>query len=814
MLGLSVALISLLLLAYFSAPWWLWLINSLLWAAVGWFAPWFTVLWIATLMVWQIAPLRRVLISNPAFKVFKNILPPLSTTEQAAIDAGTVWWDAEIFNGKPDWDKLSAYRDPQLSDEEQSFLDNETETLCAMLDDWRFTHQDKDFPPEVWQYVKDKGFIAMIIDKQYGGKQFSHYAHAKVGSKIASRSPAAAYMFLLPNSLGPAELIQHYGTDEQKNYYLPRLAKGIDVPCFALTSPWAGSDAGTIPDTGIVCYGSYTDPRDGSHHENVLGIRVSFEKRWITMAPIATVIGLAFKLRDPEGLLGGKENIGITCALLPTALAGLHHQRRHYPNQTPFWNGPVWGKDIFFPLEWIIGGRDFAGQGWRMLMECLSIGRCISLPSQAVGNAKHAAWTTSAWVGIRQQFGLPIGEFEGVADALARIGGHTYQMEATQDLALTGLDLGENPSVISAMVKFNNTERLRKVINDAMDIHGGRAVVAGPRNYLTSMYNAVPIGITVEGANILTRSLMIFGQGAFRCHNHVLSEIKALQTNDTVAFDAAFRQHIAQSARNATRSFLLGFSNGAMGWYSKGDLAYICRRINRLSAAFAFTADVAMLTLGGELKRRESLSGRLADVFSNLYIASAVVKRYQREGYLKDDLPLAKWAAEQALFEAETALDDLIRNLPNRLIAGSLRLITLPTGRRNRAPSDALAHQVAALMREHGDRLERLCRFHFVPQAEPENFSEPLAALQPALVAVRHSSRLEQTLRRAEAKGQLTAETPDARISEATEKGIISPEEAEQLRYCRYLVKLAITVDDFDMALKEANQDIFATRVY
>lgn len=814
MLGISVALASLLLLAYFSAPWWLWLLTAAWWTLLGWFSPWFGLVWLAAVIAFRLPALRRTLISRPAFKLFQNILPPLSATEQAAIDAGTVWWEAELFNGKPDWNKLTAYRDPQLTEAEQAFIDNETETLCRMIDDWRFTHQDKDLPPEVWQYVKDHGFIAMIIDKQYGGKQFSHYAHAKVATKIASRSPAAAYMIMLPNSLGPAELIQHYGTAEQKDYYLPRLAAGIDMPCFALTSPWAGSDAGAIPDTGTVCYGSYTDPRDGSHHEHVLGIRVSFEKRWITMAPIATVIGLAFKLRDPDGLLGTRTDIGITCALLPTAMEGLHHQRRHYPNQTPFWNGPVWGKDIFFPIEWIIGGRDYAGQGWRMLMECLSIGRCISLPSQSVGNAKHAAWTTSAWVGIRQQFGLPIGQFEGVAEALARIGGHTYQMEAAQDLALSGLDAGENPSVISAMVKYSNTERLRKVINDAMDIHGGRAVVGGPRNYLASMYNAVPIGITVEGANILTRCLMIFGQGAFRCHRHVLNEIRALQSGDETAFDRAFAAHIAQSGRNAARSFGMGLTNNLFSLVPAGDTAFAYRSLNRLSAAFAFCADAAMLTLGGELKRRESLSGRLADAFANLYIASACLKRHQREGSLKQDLPLLHWSVRQALFEAETALDGFIRNLPCRFTAAALRLIVFPLGRRCLPPNDRLNQQVAALMREHGDSLTRLTRFHFVPDAAEDDVREPLAALKPALQAVRATGKLEQIIRKAEAKGQLTAATPSARIDEAAAQGLISNDEAAALHHARRLVKLAITVDDFDMQLQQHNPYPYETRVF
>ncbi|STZ76589.1 acyl-CoA dehydrogenase [Bergeriella denitrificans] len=813
MMEILIVLAAVAALSLFAAPLWLWAAAGAAMLLGGGLMMWLGLLWLAACAVLGAASLRVKLVSRPAFGLFKKILPPLSATEQAAVEAGTVWWEAEIFNGKPDWRKLQNYRDPKLTEEEQSFIDNETETLCAMLNDWRYTHRDKDLPPEVWQYVKEQGFIAMIIEKKYGGKQFSHYAHAKVATKIASRSPAAAYMIMLPNSLGPAELIQHYGTAEQKDYYLPRLAKGTDIPCFALTSPWAGSDAGAIPDTGTVCYGSYTDPRDGSRHENVLGVRVSFEKRWITMAPIATVIGLAFKLRDPEGLLGGKTDIGITCALLPTAMEGLHHRRRHYPNETPFWNGPVWGKDIFFPIDWIIGGQAYAGQGWRMLMECLSIGRCISLPSQSVGNAKHAAWTTSAWVGIRRQFGLPIGKFEGVGEALARIGAHTYQMEAAQDLALAGLDMGENPSVISAMVKFNNTERLRKVINDAMDIHGGRAVVGGPRNYLAAMYNAVPIGITVEGANILTRCLMIFGQGAYRCHNHVLNEIQALQNNDEAGFDRAFARHLKQSSSNAARSFVYGIT-GRGGRAPSGPLASAYKRANRLSAAFAFTADVAMLTLGGDLKRRESLSGRLADAFSNLYTASACLKRFEQEGSRQEDLPLAEYAVSLALYEAETALAGLVANLPNRLAAALLRVTVFPTGRRENAPADALAHQVSADMQQLGGTLERLTRFRFHPQAADDDLNEPLAALKPAWEAVRQTDRLEQMLRKAEAKGELTAATPSEKLDEAVEKELLTAEQADSIREARRLLKNAITVDDFDMELNAPNTDIFEKRVF
>ncbi|VEB43483.1 Acyl-CoA dehydrogenase, short-chain specific [Chromobacterium violaceum] len=557
-------------LAYFAAPVLVWTVGVAAWLAALQFvfhcplpvAAW--AVFAAVAAVLNIVPLRRAVFTGPVFGVFKKITPAMSQTEQEAINAGTVWWDRDLFSGKPDYQRLLSFPDPKLSPEEQAFIDGPTELLCGMIDDWKITHELKDLPPEVWQFIKDHGFLGMIVKKKYGGLEFSNYAHAKVVTKIATRGGTAAVSVMVPNSLGPGELLQHYGTEEQKDYYLPRLAKGVEVPCFALTSPYAGSDAGAIPDYGVVCRGSYTHPRTGERFENVLGVRISWEKRWITLAPVATILGLAFKMYDPEHLLGDKEDIGITCALVPTEHEGVEIGRRHFPGGSAFMNGPTWGKDVFIPLDWIIGGRDYAGQGWRMLVECLSVGRCISLPAMSVACGKLTTWTTGAYARIRDQFGLPIGKFEGVDEAMARIGGYTYQMEASQDLALTGLDNGEKPSVLSAILKYHNTERMRKTLNDAMDVHGGKAVVLGPRNYLARGYQAIPIGITVEGANILTRSMIIYGQGAIRCHPFVLREMKSAMANDGAEFDKAITGHINFVISNFVRSLWLGLTGACL----------------------------------------------------------------------------------------------------------------------------------------------------------------------------------------------------------------------------------------------------------
>lgn len=810
MTGLLLLLLGLFIAAYFRAKGPLLTAAAVAGALVGGSFFWAAVALLVGLPL-CITAVRRTLLTDKIFRIFKKVTPAMSETEAAAINAGTVWWDGELFSGKPDFDKLLNSRDPRLSPEEQAFIDGPVEELCAMLDDWEITQKHKDLPPEAWAFIKEKGFLGMIIKKRYGGLEFSNYAHAKVVTKIATRCGSAAVTVMVPNSLGPGELLQHYGTEEQKNHYLPRLAQGLDIPCFALTSPHAGSDAGGIPDFGIVCKGSYTDPVSGEYREDVLGVRLSWEKRWITLAPVATVVGLAFKMYDPDGLLGAQKDIGITCALIPAAYEGVHIGRRHYPSGSVFMNGPTWGKDVFIPIDWIIGGAAYAGKGWQMLVECLSVGRCISLPANGVAAGKMASYTTSLYARIRDQFGLPIGKFEGVDEALSRIGGLTYQMEAAQDLALTALDLGEKPSVISAILKYHNTEKMRQAVNDAMDIHGGRAVVWGPRNYLAAGYQSVPIAITVEGANILTRSMMIFGQGAIRCHPHVLNEMQAAQNNDAAAFDRAFSAHGRFIVSNAVRSFWLGLTDGRFsGSPRQGADARHYRRITRLSAAFALAADISMFSLGGQLKFREKLSARLGDVLSNLYIASAVLKRFDREGRPEADRDLMDYAAGLALYEAEAALKGLADNLPNRAAACLLRLLTLPLGSRIAPPADRTGSRAAAAMMENGDTLARLTRFMYLPQDE----SDPVGVLPLAHRAVLETEEWEKKLRQAERDGSLAAPSPAERLDEALAKGLIDAEQHAAIVRARKLKRDVIMVDDFDSRLCEHDRELLQRHVF
>ncbi|UDM17673.1 acyl-CoA dehydrogenase [Vogesella sp. XCS3] len=804
-------------LAYFRAPVIAWTIAIAGWIASLQFA-WGCQVPVAVWAVFgviaavlNLTPLRRAVFTGPVFSIFKKITPAMSQTEQEAINAGTVWWDRDLFSGKPDWNRLLSFPDPKLTAEEQAFIDGPTEALCKMIDDWKITHELKDLPPEVWQFIKDQGFLGMIVKKKYGGLEFSNYAHAKVVTKIATRGGTAAVSVMVPNSLGPGELLQHYGTEAQKDYYLPRLAKGVDVPCFALTSPYAGSDAGAIPDFGVVCRGSYTDPRSGQHHENVLGIRVSWEKRWITLAPVATVLGLAFKMYDPDHLLGDKEDIGITCALVPTEHEGVCIGRRHFPGGAAFMNGPTWGKDVFIPLEWIIGGREFAGQGWRMLVECLSVGRCISLPAMSVASGKVASYTTGAYARIRDQFGLSIGKFEGVDEAMARIGGFTYQMEASQDLALTGLDIGEKPSVLSAVLKYHNTERMRKTLNDAMDVHGGKAVVLGPRNYLARAYQAIPIAITVEGANILTRSMIIYGQGAIRCHPFVLREMKAAMANDGAEFDKAITGHINFVISNVFRSLWMGLTGAKfVGSPKSGDVATYYKQLTRFSSAFALLSDMAMFSLGGSLKFREKLSARLGDMLSNLYIASACLKRFERDGAQKEDLPVLKWAVETALYDLQQAMDGFLANLPSRMLAAVLRKVIFPWGLTLKPASDRIGTQVARSLMELGPTRTRLTKGMFFSADE----TDPVGVLEPALKAMLETEPVEQKLRKLGRDGKFKTITARERLAEALASGIITQPEFDAVTRARKLKRDVIMVDDFDMKMEHHDEQLLQRLIF
>jgi acyl-CoA dehydrogenase len=741
-----------------------------------------------------VRPLRYLFVSRPLLKIFRKILPKVSQTEQEALDAGTVWWEGELFSGDPNWNTLLAYPKPQLSAEEKAFLDGPVEQLCEMLDEWKITRELHDLPPDVWQFIKDNGFFGMIIPKQYGGHGFSALAHSEVVMKIGSRSGTAAVTVMVPNSLGPAELLLHYGTDEQKNNYLPRLAKGLEIPCFALTGPDAGSDAGAIPDTGIICRSKFEGKK------NVLGIRVTWEKRYITLGPVATLLGLAFKLYDPDGLLGEEKDLGITLALIPTNTPGISIGRRHFPLDAAFQNGPNTGKDVFIPIEWVIGGREGVGNGWRMLMNCLSVGRSISLPATSVGAAKLAARTSGAYGMVRTQFNMPIGHFEGVEEALARIGGNTYMMDAARVMTAGAVDLGEKPSVISAIIKYHLTERGRQVINDAMDVHGGKGICMGPSNYLGRTYQQIPVSITVEGANILTRSLIIFGQGAIRCHPYILKEIDAANNSDDTRalqeFDQALTGHLAFSFNNGFRCLLYGLSGGAL---AKGpnisfseEMAGYYRQLTRFSTAFALAADVSLLILGGSLKRKEKLSARLGDILSMLYLCSATLKRFEDDERPDSDLPLLQWSIQDALYQMQLAFYGLLDNFPNRIMAWKLRLLIFPLGRAFSPPSDDLGHKVVKVLMTPGEARDRLTKNIYIPDSD----NEPLGVLEQALQCAEKCKEANSKIRTAVKAGRVTAQGNE-KISEALEQGIITDTEAKSLHEMVSLRRSVIMVDDF-----------------
>src|SRR5688500_15061816 len=667
------ALAAFFVLGFFGVPLWAWSLAAaaLLFAVTTHPAAWAVFAVVAAIL--NIPVLRRTLITDRILATYRRILPDMSQTEKEAIDAGTVWWDGELFSGKPDWDKLLRTPQPRLSPEEQAFLDGPVEELCAMCDDWEITHERQDLPPQVWQFIKDKGLLGMIIPKQYGGLGFSALGHSAVVQKLAARSSTAAISVMVPNSLGPGELLLHYGTEQQKIHYLPRLARGLALPSFALTRPEAGSDAAAIPDFGVVCKGTWQG-------REVLGMRVTWDKRYITLGPIATLLGLAFRLYDPERLLGEETDLGITCALVPTHTPGVNIGRRHLPLNAVFQNGPNSGKDVFMPLDWIIGGPQYAGKGWMMLMGCLAAGRAISLPTSAVGGTKGLVRFVGAYARVRSQFKTPIGRLEGVEEALGRIAANCYMMDATRIMTAGAVDLGEKPAVASAIAKYHMTERARKVVDDSMDIHGGKGICLGPNNWVGRGYQVIPVGITVEGANILTRTLIIFGQGAIRCHPYVLREMRAAKemtgTAASIEFDDAFTSHIGHTISNGVRAFVHGITSSRLGQVPRNSAAetrHYYRFSSRLAAAFAFLADVSMLAMGGALKRKEKISGRLGDVLSMLYLVSATLKHYEDQGRNREDIPLIRWAVRDALYSAQYAIDQILSNFPVKSVARLLR---------------------------------------------------------------------------------------------------------------------------------------------
>ena len=765
-----------------------WLIG---WRIVGVASPLLfetcTLVLIALALIFGLPPLRRVLVSRFAMKATAPVLPRLGDTERIALEAGTVWWDAELFSGRPDWSKLLAFTPQPLTADEQAFMDGPVAELCARLDDWQI-QQQRDLPASTWAFLKANGFFGMIIPKEYGGHGFSAIAHSRVVAKISTRSVAAAVTVMVPNSLGPGELLLHYGTDQQKKYYLPRLARGDEIPCFGLTGPEAGSDAAATQSEGVV------EKRviDG---KPVLGLRLNWKKRYITLAPVATLIGLAFRIKDPEHLIGDAEDRGISCALISRDLPGIEIGLRHDPMGVPFMNGPSVGNDVFAPMDCIIGGNNGIGQGWRMLMECLAAGRSISLPALSVGAAQMATRISGAYATVREQFDTPIGRFEGIEEPLARIAGKTYLMTATRTLTCGALDAGEKPAVLSAIAKAYLTEGMREVVTDAMDIRAGAAIQRGPRNSLARAWDAVPIGITVEGANILTRSMIIYGQGAIRCHPFVQHEITSIAENNLKKFDAALFGHINLLFRNTTRAKLLAWTGSRLAATPRTeDTSRYYQHLSRFSAAFELLSDVAMGTLGGSLKRREKISGRLADALAYMYLASAALKRYHDEAKTTANFNLACWSAEHCLYRVQEALRGVLENLPMRAAAWWLSWVIFPLGARFRPPSDKLGARVARDILEDREARLNLTGDIFVPPPDEPGLGALEAALDKAVRAIPVETKLRDAVR----AGQLDR-APGYMLDEMGLKaGVITQEEYQTLQDAEAARNEVIAVDAFD----------------
>jgi len=746
---------------------------------------WLVVPLVAVLLVLNIGSIRRAVLSKPVFGILKRTMPAMSVTEREALEAGTTWWEKQLFSGKPDWNEFAQISLPQLTAEEQSFLDNEVNELCALLDEWDIQNNRKDLSPEAWQYLKDKNFFGLIIPKEYGGRDFSPYAQSRIMSKIASRSGTAAVTAMVPNSLGPGELLVKYGTEEQRNRWLPGLAKGTEIPCFGLTGPEAGSDAGSIPDVGIVCKGMHEG-------QEVLGLRMTFSKRWITLAPVATVVGLAFKLQDPDGLLGdpNKKDYGITCALIPANHPGVEIGLRHNPG-SPFMNGPIFGKDVFIPVDWIIGGAAMAGKGWRMLIECLGAGRGVSLPALSTASGEMNYRMVGAYARIRRQFNTEVGKFEGVQEATASIAASAYTLEAMRQLVTKGLETGA-PSVMTAMAKYHATEIMRKSVEHSMDVVGGRAIQKGPRNFLVFSYQSVPVAITVEGANILTRSLMIFGQGAMRCHPFLFEEMQSMQMEDQALgikkFDKLFISHLGHVANNLLRTKLLGFTRGRFSevpanaddfskrWY---------QRINLLSAALAVTSDVALAVLGGNLKRRELLSARLGDVHSQLFIACAILKFHSAHTRNRAEDAHAEYALTEALYKAQEALKDFSNNFPARFVTRLIKFLAMPFGNIVCKPNDNLIRELGDLIMDDNPVRQMLGQYLYVNH-DPEDTTGRVESTYQLLLSL---GPVWGNFLKAKNSGKLTGNTVEEQARDAAAKNIIQPHDVARIvEYdaCRY----------------------------
>lgn len=760
------------LLAGFSAPVWAWAVFGV----------------VATLFV--VTPIRRAVLSNSLMKLMEALkfLPKISQTERTAIEAGTVWMDGELFSGKPNFKKMMEQDYPDLTEEERAFLNGPVEELCQMVNDWE-VFMDKGFKKEVWDFLKKEKFFGLIISKKYGGLEFSASANSAIVAKVTSRCGPLATTVMVPNSLGPAELLTHYGTQEQKEYYLPRLADGTDLPAFALTEPNAGSDAGAMESTGEVVKNA-----DGE-----LYLKLNWDKRYITLAAVATVLGLAFKLRDPNNYLGKGEDLGITCALIPTDTKGVELGKRHDPLGVPFYNCPTRGNDVMIPVSAIIGGAEQAGNGWRMLMESLAAGRGISLPASAVGGTKYVTRVTGAYARIRKQFGMPIGKFEGIEEPLARIGGYNYIMEASRRYTNGALNAGAKPAVITAMMKYNTTELARKAITDGMDILGGAGISRGPRNTLAHGYISAPIAITVEGANILTRTLMVFGQGAIRCHPFALKEIEALTDGDLKKFDQNFWKHVGHVNHNLFRAGLLSLTRGRLaGSPVSGPSAKYFRKMAWTSASFAFLSDVALGSFGGGLKLKEKLTGRFADIFSMMYMGSAVLRRFEADGRPKEDEAYLHWSMQYCFSEIQRSFDEIYKNFEIPLLGwifkGPIRFWS-QINSMGAKPSDKLGHEIAKAMQEPGADRDRHTSGIYIPTDR----EEAVGKYEYAMGMVVEGEKVFKKIYRAMKAKQLPKGKPFQMIDQAIEAGVITKEEADLFRKAEEVRYDAILVDEFTL---------------
>jgi acyl-CoA dehydrogenase len=761
---------------------------SILYTPPAWVAFPVWAIFISIAILLTMTALRRNLVITPLLALYKKIMPSMSDTEREALEAGTVWWEAEIFSGRPDWHRMLGFPAPTLTAEEQAYLDGPTNELCSMINDWEITEELRDLTPETWDFLKNKGFFGMIIPKQYGGLEFSANAHSAIVLKVASCSISAAVTVMVPNSLGPAKLLLSYGTEAQKDHYLPRLASGEEIPCFALTGPEAGSDAASMPDRGVIC----RQPFEGK--DDVLGIRLNWEKRYITLGPVATLLGLAFHLFDPDHVLSDEEDIGITLALIPTSTPGVEIGTRHFPMSQSFMNGPNRGTDVFIPMDWVIGGQAYVGQGWRMLMNSLSDGRAISLPALSTASGQLVSRSVGAYSTVRKQFKVPIGKFEGISDVLGRIAGTTYILNAVRGFTTAALDSGEDPSVASAIIKYHATERMRVIVNDAMDILGGRGISMGPRNFIGRAYQALPIAITVEGANILTRNLIIFGQGAIRCHPFLFKEMETVASNDVAGLDDALFGHGSLVMSNISRGVFHGLTRGRLLESPQhGIRGHYYQQFSRMSLAFAITTEMILISVGGGLKRKESLSGRLGDVLSLLYLGSAVLKHHYDNGSPDEELPLLEWSCQDLLYSIQVSLNEVLDNIPNKFIAGISRILTFPLGKPYKRPSDELVHKVAAIILKPGALRDRLTKDVYIPTDNKESIAQLEDALERSVAAEPAIRKIHAAIK----AGNLPPGDPEDFIDEGVAAGMITETEAAGIRSAIAARKVVIQVDDF-----------------